>query len=301
MAFLGCVGVVSPGEMGSGVGGALVAGGLRVVTVLDGRSARTVGLAERFGIEDVGSDDDLVEQADLILSILPPSEAVATAERFAAALRRTGASCAFADANAVAPATAVRMAEIIEDSGNPFVDAGIIGGPPPSPSNHIYASGPQAELVGQLAEHGLRVSVLDDQVGRASAMKMVFAGYNKGTQLLGAEIMTAARALGVYDALVAQLGDGPVDRLAGIERGASGIAPKAYRWVGEMEEIAATLDAVGLPGATYTGLAELCALIASTPLADEHPEDRVRRPLTEIVDVFVAALDARPGAEQPTG
>ncbi len=285
-----CVGLLSPGEMGSGVAGALRAGGLRVITNLDGRSARTVGLSRAAGIDEVASDDELVDQADLIISILVPSDAVATAERVAAALTRTGARAAYADANAVSPATAQRMGGIIAATGNPFIDASIIGGPPPSPTNHFYASGPEAGRLGELADHGLRVTVLDDQIGRASAMKMVFSAYNKGTQLLGLQVMTAARALGVYDALADKFRAGPVDRLAQIERGAPSVAPKSARWVGEMEEIAATLDDVGLPGITYEGMAAMCALIAGTPLAEEHPETRTIRPLLEIVDVLDAAL-----------
>ena len=121
------VGVMSPGDMGSGVGGVLVRNGLRVITSLQGRSDASISRALEQGIVDVGSLDDVVTASDLILSILVPSEAVGFAESVAESIIRTGSQVPFADCNAVSPATGVKIGEIITAAGGMFIDAGIIG------------------------------------------------------------------------------------------------------------------------------------------------------------------------------
>src|SRR5688500_6197454 len=136
---------MGPGDMGQAIGAVLATRGLGVIAALDERSERTRRLAADAGIEDVGSVERLVGRADIILSVLVPSEAVAAAERVAGALRATGAAPLYADCNAIAPRTTADVGSIVEAAGARFVDASIIGPPPRKPgATRFYASGPHA-------------------------------------------------------------------------------------------------------------------------------------------------------------
>ena len=145
------VAIMSPGDMGHAVGRVLGQHGLRVITCLEGRSQRTRGLAKEAGIEDVPSLAELVTQADLILSVLVPAEAVGVAERVAAAMSATGATPVYADCNATSPQTKQRTEPIINGAGGRFVDAGIIGGPPgEGRPPKFFVCGPEAPLLMEL-------------------------------------------------------------------------------------------------------------------------------------------------------
>src|SRR5262245_18574693 len=124
------VGILSPGDMGHAIGAVLQQHGLRVITCLSGRSERTRTLAQAANIEDVADEEAFVQQADLLLSILPPAQAPCCARRIANILRRTGSSVLFVDCNAIAPRTAHALEQLITEAGGSFVDGGIIGGPP---------------------------------------------------------------------------------------------------------------------------------------------------------------------------
>ena len=198
---VGTVAIQSPGDMGSGVGRELIARGFRVLTCLAGRSERSRRLAEGAGLELADSLDTLVESAELVLSILPPAAAERFADEAADALRRTGARPAFADCNAIAPTTARRVAARIAGAGTgaAFIDAGIIGAPPGKSGlpTRFYCSGPNTSALEALDGPNLSVRRLGDDVGRASAMKMVYAATTKGTFTLHAAALTAARVYGL--------------------------------------------------------------------------------------------------------
>src|SRR6266545_2831918 len=130
MADVRRVGILSPGEMGSGIGRVLHGHGMDVLTCLEGRSTLTRKRAEEAGFRDVPTIDDLVRESDMVLSVLVPSEAVPTAEAVAVAMRRTGATPVFVECNAVAPQTVLSIERTIRGAGASFIDAGIIGGPP---------------------------------------------------------------------------------------------------------------------------------------------------------------------------
>ena len=302
------VAVMSPGDMGHAVGGALRTGGLRVITCLEGRSARSVALAEKAGIEPVADDDTLVREADALLSILVPSEAPALAERLAAALRRTGASLLYADCNAIAPQTVRAIAQVIESAGGRFVDAGIIGGPPrldrPGSGPKIYASGAHVPELARLRDHGLDVRVMgtsETDVGQASALKMCYAALTKGLTALGTELLVAGRALGIAEALEAELRASQGALYSGFERSVPGMPPKAYRWVGEMEEIAATFGAVGLTPKILEGAADLYRFVERSPLGRETPEARTRgTTLNEVVEILGEALRPEASPRAPS-
>jgi 3-hydroxyisobutyrate dehydrogenase-like beta-hydroxyacid dehydrogenase len=289
------VAIMSPGDMGHAVGNVLRHGGLRVITNLAGRSRRTAALAAEAGIADAGDDETLVTQADAILAILVPAEAVRLAERLAASIRRTGARPLYVDCNAIAPQTARRIGEIILAAGTRFVDAGIIGGPPRVNQRgpRFYASGEDAAAFAQLARHGLDVRLLGPVAGHASGLKMCYAACTKGLTALATELLVAGRALGVSAALEAELRASQGTLHAQLERGIPGMPPKAYRWVGEMEEIAATFEALGLTPRMLAGAADLYRFVEQTPLGQETPEQRRRgQTLDDVIDILAASLPA---------
>jgi L-threonate 2-dehydrogenase len=292
------VAVMMPGDMGHAVGRALREGGLRVITSLQGRSARTAALSAAAGIVDVGDDTTLVRQADVVLAILVPDQARALAERIAGAVRATGAELLYADCNAIAPQTTREIGAVLTAAGARFVDAGIICGPPiPGKGGpKFYASGPDASTLTQLCGHGLDVRVVGPEIGQASGLKMCYAAITKGLTALATEALTAGRALGLDEALRSELQDSQSTLLALIDRSLPSMPPKARRWVGEMEEIAATFEALNLPGGLHLGAAAMYRFIGGTPLGAESPEGRdPDRTAEAVVNLLAAALPNREG------
>ncbi len=283
------IAILSPGNMGAAVGQVLRESGYDVVTNLDGRSERTRMLAESAGFRAVTGLDGVVGEADLIMSILVPSEAVSVARDAAGAMERTGARPAFADCNAVSPDTAREMGEIIEAAGARFIDAGIIGGPPgPGSTPRFYASGPHEGIIGELDGKGIDVPLLGGEVGRASGIKMCYASMTKGASALQTAALVAAYRLGLASELESELSS---SRAAALKQMQSLIElpGKAFRWVGEMEEIAATFESVGVTGHFHHGAAEVFRMVADSPLGDERPETiDPNRTLQETVKVFAA-------------
>jgi putative dehydrogenase len=231
------VAVIAPGMMGGAVGGRLVENGLKVLTSLTGRSAETAARAKQYGLTP--ATDEEIARADFILSILPPGDAVALAERFAPALTASNSKPVFVECNALSPRTAERVAAVIAPTGSPFVDAGIIGAPPKTGDKgpRFYASGPAAPRFAALKQYGLDVRLLDGPLTAASAMKMSYAGITKGTQALAAVMMLAATRAGTADALFAELSGSQAPMLAWLKRSLAMMPPKAYRWIAEMHEI----------------------------------------------------------------
>ena len=261
------VGILSPGDMGAGIGSVLHQTGLDVLTSLEGRSRLTRQRSEEAGIRDAGSIDDLVRESDVLLSVLVPSEAQAVASQVAAAMRRSGAMPVFVECNAIAPQTVLAIEQVIRSAGGGFIDAGIIGGPPRAPGGgtHFRCSGPDTAAFEALAGHGLDVQVVGPKIGQASGLKMVYAASTKGTTAVWTELLVAARALDLEEALKRELG-------AAFERQAGSVTAmprRARRWVGEMEEIAATFEALGLTPRILLGAADIYRVVSETPLADQ--------------------------------
>jgi 3-hydroxyisobutyrate dehydrogenase-like beta-hydroxyacid dehydrogenase len=314
--------------MGHAVGWLLRAHGLRVITNLAGRSARTRALAARAGIEDVGDDHRLVREADVLLSVLPPAQALPLAERVAAALKATGTDLLFVECNAIAPQTVQRIAATATAAGAQCVDAGIIGGPPrlagldrpappPAPPDpqasgativapapaaqgrvvgpRFYASGEAAPQFARLRDYGLDVRVIGTAIGQASGLKMCYAALTKGLTALATELLVAAERMGLSAALRAELEASQRTVLEWIERSVPGMPPKAYRWVGEMEEIAATFGTLGLTPRILEGAADLYRLVEQTELGQETPEARTRGTTLEaVVTLLARARSAAP-------
>lgn len=249
------IGLLNPGEMGSMVGAAVRSTGARVLWAGDGRSAATRKRASDAGLEDAGSVASVVKASEIILSVCPPHAAVDVATQVAAQ-RFAGI---YVDGNAVSPATAREIAGIVEKGGATFVDGGIIGPPPVKPgSTRFYVSGSNAERVAALLTAGpLQALVVPGGPGAASAVKMAYASWTKGSAALLLAVCAMASAEGVEDSLVREWKISQPDLSARAESAAKGNAKKAWRFIGEMEEIAATYAAAGLPDAFHQGAAEI--------------------------------------------
>ena len=270
--MLETIAIIAPGEMGSATGRRLREQGARVVTTLRGRSAASAARAERAGFAVIDDPAQLVEEATVVLSIVPPGEATGLAERLAPVLAAARVKPVFVDCNAVSPATAERIAGIIAASGARFIDAGIIG-PPPAPNARtvFYASGRDAPALAPLRDLGLDIRLLDAPVGAASALKMSYAALTKGITALGAAVALGAARGGTTDALLQELRESQPALLPYLARLPS-MFPKAYRWVAEMEEIAAFL--AGDPSAQqiYAATARLYQRLAEGAAAPDKGE-----------------------------
>lgn len=255
--------LVAAGEMGSALGRRLVESGARVLTSLAGRSEASGARARDAGMEPVA--DGSLAGAGIFLSVAPPGAAVAIAERLAPLFTAAVRKPLYVECNAVSPRTVERIGGMVEATGAEFVDAGIIGAPPqpgrPGPS--IYCSGPAAAKAAILGEYGLRVRVMDGPVGAASALKMSYAGITKGLIAVASAMALGATRAGVEDALLQELSESQAELLQRLRTMIPGVYSKAYRWVAEMEEIAAFLEGVGEAGDLYRGAAGLYQDLAS--------------------------------------
>ena len=282
---IGTVAILSPGDMGHAVGQRLRENELDVITCLAGRSDRTRGLAEKAGIRDVSTMEELVEQSDLVMSVTVSAAVRGVCEQVADALIATGSDTLFAECNAIAPQLTQEMAPIITDAGGRFVDVSIIGGPPrPGYSPNFYASGEYADQFEELNDFGLTVLTLGEKVGQASGIKMCYAAMTKGTSALYAELLMAAELMGLTEPLLAEFQSGQQAVLQRMERGLPTVPPRARRWVSEMEEIRDTFAHLGMTPHLFEGVAEMYRLIGNTPLGGEFPETRDRdRTFTETI------------------
>jgi 3-hydroxyisobutyrate dehydrogenase-like beta-hydroxyacid dehydrogenase len=246
------VGLLHPGEMGAAVGAVLVAGGHDVLWASDGRSEATAARARAAGLTDAGGVGRLAARSAVVISVCPPHAALDVA----ASLPECDA--VYVDANATSPALARRIAGAAQ--ARAVVDGGIVGPPPRAPGDaRLFLSGPEAPRMATLFEPAtaLQPVVLGDELGAASALKMAYAAWTKGSAALLLALRAAARANGVEDALVEEW-ERSQPALPGRSRAAAAsAAAKGWRWIAEMEEIAATLAAAGQPDGFHRAAAEV--------------------------------------------
>ena len=258
--------IIAPGAMGSAVAHRMRERGATVRTSLAGRSVASARRAAECGMTDVASDRELVEGVDIVLSIVPPGEATALAARLKPVLSAVARKPLVIDCNALNPATVAEIASLLAPSGAPFVDGGIIGGPPrlDGMGPRFYLSGPAASGAEMLRDYGVDIRLLDGPVGAASALKMSYAGITKGLTALGTAMMLGAAANGSAPALLAELADSQPNLLAYLRRSVPDMYGKAYRWVAEMREIAGFLGEDAAARQIYGGMAELYEGIAAS-------------------------------------
>jgi 3-hydroxyisobutyrate dehydrogenase-like beta-hydroxyacid dehydrogenase len=269
------VGVIAMGEMGSAVARRLHERGATVITQLAGRSTASASRAERAGAVPVSTDDEFAAQADYILSIVPPGDAVALAQRLAPAIKRAGRKTIYVDCNAVSPQTAERIGAVLKDTGCIYVDAGIIGPPPSDTARTVfYASGPGARDFARLSERGLQIRLMDGPNGAASAMKLSYAGITKGCTAISAAMMLGSTRHGTAESLLQELTESQPMLLNWMRGFVSRMPPKAYRWVAEMEEIAQFQQDDPAARDVYRGIAKFYEQIAAV-LEAPKPGDAI--------------------------
>lgn len=248
------VGLLHPGEMGAAVGGCLVSVGHEVLWDPAGRSRATTGRALAAELTGV-SFDRLIAKSSVIFSICPPHAALDVAGQVAA----TGYSGLYVDANAISVATAEQVAATVTAGGATYVDGGIIG-PPPEVAGHtrFYLSGPTANEVRPLFSRSrLDARIAEGPPYAASSVKMAYAAWTKGSSALLLAARALARASGVERTLLAEWQLSQPALTTQSERSASAAASKGWRWIGEMEEIAASMSAAGLPDGFHEAAADL--------------------------------------------
>jgi len=284
------IGVLHPGEMGAAVGGCLVAAGHPVLWASAGRSSGTGARAEAAGLRDAGTIAALSRQADIILSICPPAAALDVA-RSVAEPADSGFRGVFVDANAISPGTAREVCAIVQAAGASYVDGGIIGPPPgesgsPAGSTRLYLSGSRAAQVRDLFRGtALDARAIDGGVGAASAVKMAYAAWTKGTAALILTVRALARAEGVEDILLAEWQESQPGLADRSRSAASSAAAKGWRWDGEMEEIAVSMAAAGLPSGFHQAAAEI---FRRSPRGAAAPADE--RTVASILDALRPAF-----------
>lgn len=268
------IGVINPGEMGVSIAANLRQSGQRVAWASAGRSPASLARAEQHGLEDFGTLEALCAGCLIVVSVCPPHAAEAVADSVVAA----GFRGLFVDANAIAPARIAQISTAMEQVGISVVDGGIIGGPAWKPGTTLYLSGPRAPEVAACFGAGpLAVKVLGSETGTASALKMCYAAYSKGTTALLAAILAAAEHYQVGEALRAQWTQDDPRFASQAEQRTRQVTAKAWRFAGEMEEIAATFGAAGLPPGFHQAAADLYARLAHFKGAQSTP------PLAEVL------------------
>ncbi|MEO7909198.1 MAG: DUF1932 domain-containing protein [Roseiflexaceae bacterium] len=278
------IGFLHPGDMGISIAASAQNGGNEVYWASAGRSPETQTRAATYGLRDAQTLATMCAECAIIVSVCPPHAAEEVAQQVLA----TGFGGIYLDANAIAPQRAERIGADMAAAGVSFVDGGIIGGPAWKPaSTWLYLAGAQAEQVADCFAAGpLETQLLGAEIGRASALKMCFAAYTKGTTALLCAILATAEDLGVRTDLEQhwQRDDPPfADQ---VEQRVRQVTAKAWRFAGEMEEIADTFRSAGMPGEFHAAAANVYRRLADFKAASGTPE---------LQDVLAALL--RPGRE----
>jgi len=278
------VGLLHPGEMGAAVGGCLVSVGHEVLWDPAGRSRATTGRALAAELTGV-KFDRLIANSSVILSICPPHAALDVAHQVAA----TGYTGCYVDANAVSVSTAQQVAAVVTAAGASYVDGGIIGQPPETAGHtRFYLSGPRASEVRSLFSRSpLDARIAEGPLYAASTVKMAYAAWTKGSSALLLAARALARAGGVERTLLAEWQLSQPNLAAQSERSATAAAAKGWRWIGEMEEIAASMNAAGLPDGFHEAAAEL---FDRASRADVPTGRRTATTARETLDTIMSAL-----------
>jgi L-threonate 2-dehydrogenase len=272
------IAIIAQGTMGAGVGRRLHESGAEVRTLLTGRSPASAERARAAGMAAAADERELLAGADFFLSILPPDQAEALARKMAPTLTALAEKPIYIDCNALSPQTVQKVAAIVAPTGADFVDAGIIGGPPrPGYSPGIYATGPAVAKTAILRDWGIDWRVIDGPIGAASGLKMSYAGITKGTTAIAAAMLLGAARFGCAEALIAELSQSQPQMLARMRSNIPGMYDKAYRWVGEMEEISDFLEENPPSRDIYAAVARLYDFLAAAQAeAQPGPGNAIR-------------------------
>ena len=263
------IGILHPGEMGISIAASAIANGHRVYWLSDGRSDKTRARAEKHRLVELGTLHEFCEVCEIILSVCPPH----SAEEVASAVLEAGFTGLYLDANAISPVRAIKVGQMLEAGGIRFVDGGIIGGPAWAPQETwLYLSGRYSDELAACFTHGpLETKIISADIGKASALKMCYAAHTKGTTALLAAILAAAESLEVREALFEQWDMDKTGFSEEVNRKVRRVTGKAWRFEGEMKEIAATFREAGLPDGFHQAAAEVYQRMAGFKDAAETP------------------------------
>ena len=263
------VGLLHPGEMGAAVGAAARASGALVLWAAEGRSAATRKRADKADLRDAGTLATLAGRCSILMSVVPP----AAARDVAGSVIAAGFRGTYLDANAISPGRSREIGTMVAAAGCTYVDGGIIGGPPSKPgTTRLYVSGADASRALALFAGGpLEVVDLQAEIGAASALKMAYSAWTKGSQALVAAVLAVAEAEGVSESLKREWALSQPDLARGASDRTRSVTAKAWRFVGEMLEIAETMQKAGLPRGFHEAAAEVYGRMARFKNAAERP------------------------------
>jgi 3-hydroxyisobutyrate dehydrogenase-like beta-hydroxyacid dehydrogenase len=274
------IGILHPGEMGVSIAASAINNGHQVYWMSRGRSDKTRVRAEKQALSEINSLVEFCEICDFIFSICPPH----AAEEVAKSVLAAGFKGYYVDANAISPERALKIGQMLEENHIQFVDGGIIGGPAWKPKETwLYLSGQQAPLIAACFPNGpLETKIIGNEIGKASALKMCYAAYSKGTTALLAAILAVAESLGVREELYQQWDLDDQDFSDQVNRRVRRVTAKAWRFEGEMNEIAETFQTAGLPDEFHRAAAEIYRRMSGFKDSAETPS------LKNILEVFLA-------------
>lgn len=252
------VALLHPGELGAAIGAALVEAGNQVHCASACRSKATHGRALAARLVDDGDVATLLRRSNLVICVCPPHAALDVATKVAASVKEKR-DWVYLDANAVAPATVSRISEVVEGAGARYVDGGIIGPPPTTPgSTRLYLSGLGAtEAREALATDRFEVRVIDERPSSASALKLAYAAWTKGSAALLLAARAAAVHSGVDETLLEEWRTSQPELEDRWGRARRSAMEKGWRWSGEMGETASMFEELGLPSGFHTAAAEI--------------------------------------------
>ena len=276
------LGILHPGNMGISIAASALDSGCKVYWASEGRSPQTRERAEQFALHEVRTLAELCHTCSIVVSVCPPHAAEAVAEQVLGHAYQG----LYLDANAISPQRAWRISEKLYAAGVAFVDGGIVGGPAWEPGKTwLYLSGERAgEIADCLSGGPLETAIIGEEIGKASALKMCYAAWTKGSTALLCAILASANALGVWEELRQQWArDWPGFDEQAINR-VRRVTAKAWRFAGEMDEISATFEAAGMPVGFHAAAADLYRRIA--PFKDA--------PATPPLEAVLAALVGNP-------
>jgi len=264
------IGILHPGKMGVSLAACAIQSGHDVYWCSEGRSAATRKRAEEVGMKELENLEQIVETCSLIVSVCPPE----FAKEVALSVIEAGFSGIYADVNAISPENALEISKFMAKAGIEFIDGGIIGGPAWEPGTLLYLSGGKASSIAECFAGGvLETSIIGEKIGQASALKMCFAAYTKGTTALLSGILASAQSLGVRENLENHWSRNGSSFTEGTHRRIQVGAQKAWRFSGEMKEIAATLESSGIPGGFHHSASEIYKRLAH--FKDRNPAPSV--------------------------
>lgn len=263
------IGILHPGQMGISIAASAANNGNQVYWVSEDRSDKTRLRAEKHNLTETGSFQELCQTSEIILSVCPPH----AAEDVAKAVIEHDFKGYYLDANAISPQRTDRIGELMEAIGIQFIDGGIIGGPAWTPKETwLYLSGKNAQVIVDCFSNGpLETKIIGPEIGKASALKMCFAAYSKGTTALLAAILASAESYGVRDELYQQWAMDDSEFVNQVEGRARRVTAKAWRFEGEMHEIASTFRGAGLPNGFHEAAAEIYRRLAGFKDSSQTP------------------------------